>query len=44
MIDLPAGLTADAVVAAAEREGVLISAWTATRIRLVTHLDIKRAG
>ena len=38
MIDLPAATATD-VVARAKSVGVLISAWTPTRVRLVTHLD-----
>ena len=40
MIDLPAGKKTDPVVAAAHKAGVAISEWSATRIRLVTHLDV----
>jgi threonine aldolase len=39
MIDLPAGVTSDALVAAARAEDVLISPWHASRVRAVTHLD-----
>jgi len=39
MIDLPARLDADTVTARAKALGVLISAWNARRIRVVTHLD-----
>ena len=38
MIDLPAA-RADAVCARARGLGVLVSAWTPSRIRAVTHLD-----
>ncbi len=49
MVDLPDGRTAAPVVKACAAEGVLLSAWSATRIRGVTHLDVsaaevKRAG
>jgi threonine aldolase len=44
MVDLPAGRIADDVVAAAEARGVLIGAWTPTRLRMVTHLDVDRAA
>ena len=49
MVDLPEGVTSSAVVAAAAEEGVLITPWSATRIRAVTHLDVgaeavERAG
>lgn len=49
MIDLPAGRSADAVCEAAAKDDVLISSWTPTRIRAVTHLDapakeVERAG
>jgi threonine aldolase len=40
MIDLPTGRTTAPVVAAAKAEGVLISEWSETRIRMVTHLDV----
>jgi threonine aldolase len=43
MIDLPAGRSAESVCAAAAGQGVRISAWTPTRIRAVTHLDVTRA-
>ena len=39
MIDLPAGVTSGAVVAAAKDDGVLISPWNVSRVRAVTHLD-----
>ena len=39
MIDLPAGVTSDALVAAARAENVLISPWHASRVRAVAHLD-----
>lgn len=42
MIDLPPGRTAAGVVEAAKERGVLVSEWTATRIRMVTHLDVSR--
>ncbi|MBW8771081.1 MAG: aminotransferase class I/II-fold pyridoxal phosphate-dependent enzyme [Gemmatimonadetes bacterium] len=40
MVDLPAGMTSSAVVAAAAEQGVRVSPWSATRIRAVTHLDV----
>ena len=40
MLDLPAGVAAGDVVAAAAAEGVLFTSWSATRIRAVTHLDV----
>lgn len=40
MIDLPAGKSTQPVIEHARRHGVLISEWSATRIRLVTHLDV----
>ncbi|HTR77507.1 MAG TPA: threonine aldolase family protein, partial [Gemmatimonadaceae bacterium] len=43
MIDLPSGMDAEQVVAAAGLEGVHVTAWTPTRIRLVTHLDLSAA-
>lgn len=42
MIDLPAGKTVDPIALAAAEEGVLISEWNPTRIRLVTHLDVSK--
>jgi threonine aldolase len=39
MLDLPASLNAFAVVAEAARREVLLTPWSATRIRAVTHLD-----
>jgi threonine aldolase len=39
MIDLPAGMSSTAVVAAAKENGVLITPWNASRVRAVTHLD-----
>jgi threonine aldolase len=49
MIDLPAGHTCDGIVAAAKARDVRISAWSPTRLRAVTHLDVstdnvQRAG
>jgi len=40
MIDLPTGRSSAPVVAAARAENVLVSEWSATRIRMVTHLDV----
>ena len=40
MVDLPRGMAAADVVALAKTGGVLISAWTPTRIRAVAHLDV----
>ena len=40
MIDLPPGRKIRPIVEAAKKSGVLISEWSATRIRLVTHLDV----
>jgi len=40
MIDLPTGRRSAPVVAAALAEGVRVSEWSDTRIRLVTHLDV----
>ncbi len=40
MIDLRSGQQADSVVAAARAQGVAVSAWSATRIRAVFHLDV----
>jgi threonine aldolase len=44
MIDLPAGMTSTAVVAAAKADGVLISPWNASRVRAVAHLDADSAA
>ncbi len=49
MVDLPSGRTAAPVVKACAAEGVLLSGWSVSRIRAVTHLDVsadqvKRAG
>jgi len=40
MVDLPAGMTSSAVVAAASEQGVRLTPWSTTRIRAVTHLDV----
>lgn len=40
MVDLPPGRTAAPVVKACASEGVLLSAWSLSRIRAVTHLDV----
>lgn len=42
MIDLPAGMTSGDVVARAKANGVLLSPWSTTRVRVVTHLDADR--
>jgi threonine aldolase len=39
MVDLPAGVVSTAVVERARTEGVLITPWSASRVRAVTHLD-----
>ena len=44
MVDLPASLASGALVATAAAEGVLITPWSATRIRAVTHLDVDDAA
>ena len=44
MIDLRPGVTAATVARAARERGVLVSEWTPTRIRAVTHLDVDDAG
>lgn len=44
MIDLPDGVTSGAVVAVARDDGVLISPWSASRVRAVTHLDADTAA
>jgi threonine aldolase len=43
MIDLAPDRTAAPVVAACKRQDVLVSEWSATRIRMVTHLDVSAA-
>jgi threonine aldolase len=43
MIDLPDRIDAPAVREAAKARGVKVGAWTASRIRAVTHLDVTRA-
>lgn len=43
MVDLPPGVLAADVAEGAKAGGVLISAWNATRIRAVTHLDVDAA-
>jgi threonine aldolase len=40
MIDVPAGTTAEAVAREAAEQGVLVSVWSARRVRVVTHLDV----
>ena len=49
MVDLAPGDTALRVAIAAEQQGVRVAQWSATRIRMVTHLDVsaddcQRAG
>ena len=44
MIDLPSGMSSADVVARAKDGGVLVSSWSATRVRAVTHLDADRAA
>jgi threonine aldolase len=40
MVDLPAGRVAGDITRACAAQGVLLSAWSPTRIRAVTHLDV----
>ncbi len=40
MVDLPAGVSSADVVARAKAEGVLVTPWSLTRIRAVTHLNV----
>ncbi|HUF30759.1 MAG TPA: GntG family PLP-dependent aldolase [Gemmatimonadaceae bacterium] len=40
MLDLPAGVDAFAIVHAAALDSVLLTPWSRTRIRAVTHLDV----
>jgi threonine aldolase len=42
MIDLPHGASAEAFCARARAEGVLVSAFGPSRVRVVTHLDVSR--
>jgi threonine aldolase len=44
MVDLRAGQQSSDVVAAAKAAGVALSAWSATRIRAVFHLDVSSAA
>ena len=49
MLDLPSSIDAFAVVAEAGRRDVLLTPWSSSRIRAVTHLDVgesavRRAG
>ena len=43
MIDLRPGLAAEHVVARAAEQDVLVEEWSATRVRVVTHLDASNA-
>ena len=43
MIDITSNVPASVVVERAAREDVLVAEWTATRIRIVTHLDVSTA-
>jgi threonine aldolase len=44
MIDLPPGMTSADVAGRARDGGVLVSPWSGTRVRAVTHLDADRAS
>lgn len=44
MVDLGPGCDAEAVVERAATKGVLVSAWTPTRLRACFHLDVDDAG
>lgn len=44
MVDLPEHVDAGTVVRRAADAGVLITPWSATRVRAVTHLDVSRAA
>jgi threonine aldolase len=49
MVDLAPHHSASAIVAAAKQQGILVSEWSPTRLRMVTHLDVsaddsRRAG
>jgi hypothetical protein len=39
MIDLPPSLPAEEAARRAAARGLLVSVWTASRVRVVTHLD-----
>jgi threonine aldolase len=43
MIDLPAGRDAATIARAAAGQGLLVTVWSPTRLRAVTHLDASRA-
>lgn len=43
MLDLPMEVDSESLVAAASKAGVLITSWSRTRIRAVTHLDVDAA-
>ena len=40
MVDLVSGQSVASIAAAARDQGVLVSEWSSTRIRLVTHIDV----
>jgi threonine aldolase len=42
MIDLAAGDMSSRIAVAAAREGIRVSQWSPTRVRLVTHLDVSK--
>jgi len=44
MVDLPAGMDGPTLTRRAAERGVLITPWSATRVRAVTHLDVSRAA
>ena len=44
MVDLPQGMSSGPVIDAVRREGVLVTPWSTTRIRAVTHLDVDAAA
>ena len=44
MVDLPPGMTSAEVTARARKGGLLVSPWSGTRVRAVTHLDADRAA
>jgi len=44
MVDLPEGMTSADVAARARDGGLLVSPWSGTRVRAVTHLDADRAA
>jgi hypothetical protein len=44
MLDLPQGVDAFEIVQAAAKQDVLLTPWSRSRIRAVTHLDVDAAA